>query len=119
MDLWNSGALGLVESEGMVTALRVADIAMKTSSVSIAGFEKIGSGMVTVSFTGDIDSVRCAIDEIKRECQRLQVPVATTVLGRPVVPIEMLSRALSTDLKHAVVPRGRGSSTPSPPRQET
>ena len=94
MDFWHSGALGLTEVQGMSNALFLADVGLKSASVSIVGIELVGAGIVAVSFTGDIQSVQCAIDAIDRDCGQRNVVVRTSVIGRPVVPLRMLTTSV-------------------------
>ena len=44
----NSDALGMVETKGLVGAIEAADAMVKAANVSLVGYEKIGSGLVTV-----------------------------------------------------------------------
>ena len=41
-------ALGMVETRGLVGAIEAADAMVKSANVSLVGYEKIGSGLVTV-----------------------------------------------------------------------
>ena len=44
----NSDALGMVETKGLVGAIEAADAMVKAANVTLVGYEKIGSGLVTV-----------------------------------------------------------------------
>ena len=50
----NSDALGMVETKGLVGAIEAADAMVKAANVSLVGYEKIGSGLVTVMVRGDV-----------------------------------------------------------------
>ena len=52
----NSDALGMVETKGLVGAIEAADAMVKAANVSLVGYEKIGSGLVTVMVRGDVDA---------------------------------------------------------------
>jgi microcompartment protein CcmL/EutN len=41
-------ALGMVETKGPVRSDQAADAMVKAANVTLAGYEKIGSGLVTV-----------------------------------------------------------------------
>ena len=41
-------ALGLIETKGLVGAIEAADAMTKSANVELVGYEKIGSGLVTV-----------------------------------------------------------------------
>ena len=50
----NSDALGMVETKGLVGAIEAADAMVKAANVTLVGYEKIGSGLVTVMVRGDV-----------------------------------------------------------------
>ncbi|MBY6974461.1 propanediol utilization microcompartment protein PduA, partial [Clostridium botulinum] len=41
-------ALGMVETKGLIGAIEAADAMVKSANVILVGYEKIGSGLVTV-----------------------------------------------------------------------
>ena len=47
-------ALGMIETKGLVAAIEAADAMVKSANVSLMGYEKIGSGLVTVMVRGDV-----------------------------------------------------------------
>ena len=49
-----NNALGLVETKGLVGAIEAADAMVKSANVQLVGYEKIGSGLVTVMVRGDV-----------------------------------------------------------------
>ena len=51
-------ALGMVETKGLVGAIEAADAMVKSANVSLVGYEKIGSGLVTVMVRGDVGAVK-------------------------------------------------------------
>ena len=58
----NADALGMVETKGLVGAIEAADAMVKAANVSLVGYEKIGSGLVTVMVRGDVGAVKAATD---------------------------------------------------------
>jgi len=48
-------ALGLVETIGFVAAIKAADAMVKSANVKLVGYEKIGSGLITVMVRGDAE----------------------------------------------------------------
>ena len=46
-------ALGMVETRGLTAAIEAADTMVKSANVVLVGYEKIGSGLVTVIVRGD------------------------------------------------------------------
>lgn len=55
-------ALGLVETKGLVGAIEAADAMVKSANVTLTGYEKIGSGLVTVMVRGDVGAVKAATE---------------------------------------------------------
>lgn len=55
-------ALGLIETKGLITAIEAADTMLKLADVSIVEKTYVGGGLVTVIVTGDVGSVRAAIE---------------------------------------------------------
>ena len=47
-------ALGMIETKGLVGAIEAADAMTKSANVTLMGYEKIGSGLVTVMVRGDV-----------------------------------------------------------------
>ena len=57
-----SEALGMIETKGLVTLIEASDAALKAANVQMVGWEKVGSGLVTVFLTGDVAAVKAAVD---------------------------------------------------------
>lgn len=55
-------ALGMVETKGLVGAIEAADAMTKAANVVLIGYEKIGSGLVTVMVRGDVGAVKASVD---------------------------------------------------------
>lgn len=68
----NSGALGLLETQGLVAALHATDEMLKSSAVELVGKEKIGAAYVTIMVRGDVAAVQAAIEAGKQAVQRLE-----------------------------------------------
>ena len=51
-------ALGMVETKGLVGSIEAADAMVKAANVTLIGYEKIGSGLVTVMVRGDVGAVK-------------------------------------------------------------
>ncbi len=56
-----NNALGLVETKGLVGAIEAADAMVKSANVQLVGYEKIGSGLITVMVRGDVGAVKAAV----------------------------------------------------------
>ena len=57
-----NNALGLVETKGLVGAIEAADAMVKSANIQLVGYEKIGSGLITVMVRGDVGAVKAAVD---------------------------------------------------------
>ncbi|KYH32163.1 BMC domain-containing protein [Neomoorella mulderi] len=77
------GALGLIETKGLVAAIEAADAMLKAASVELVGMEKIGSGLVTVMVSGDVGAVKAATEAGAAAAGRLGEIVAVHVIPRP------------------------------------
>lgn len=79
-------ALGLIETVGYATAVSAADAAVKAANVEITAIEKIigvkGGLGVTVHFSGDVSSVRAAIDAGNRAGSNVGQVVSAHVIPR-------------------------------------
>ena len=51
------GALGLIETKGLVGAIEAADAMVKAANVRLIGREQIGGGLVTVMVRGPVIGV--------------------------------------------------------------
>jgi len=83
-------ALGMVETKGLVGAIEAADAMVKAANVTLAGYEKIGSGLVTVMVRGDVGAVKAATDAGAAAAQRVGEVVSVHVIPRPHTEVENL-----------------------------
>ena len=60
-----NNALGLVETKGLVGAIEAADAMVKSANVQLVGYEKIGSGLITVMVRGAGSAAASAVGEVK------------------------------------------------------
>lgn len=83
-------ALGMVETKGLVGAVEAADAMVKAANVSLVGYEKIGSGLVTVMVRGDVGAVKAATDAGAAAADRVGEVVSVHVIPRPHTDVEMI-----------------------------
>lgn len=83
-------ALGMVETKGLVGAIEAADAMVKAANVSLVGYEKIGSGLVTVMVRGDVGAVKAATDSGAAAAQRVGELISVHVIPRPHTDIEKI-----------------------------
>ncbi|MEG0050799.1 MAG: BMC domain-containing protein [Terrisporobacter sp.] len=55
-------AIGLIEVIGYVTAIEVSDVCVKSANVKLVSIDKVGSGIVTLTITGDVGAVKSAVE---------------------------------------------------------
>ena len=60
-----------------------ADAAVKAAKVTLVGWEKIGSGYVTVLLRGDVAAVKAATDAGAAAARRVGELIAVHVIPRP------------------------------------
>ena len=83
-------ALGMIETKGLVGAIEAADAMTKSANVTLMGYEKIGSGLVTVMVRGDVGAVKSAVEAGGAAASRLGEVIATHVIPRPHGDVEKL-----------------------------
>jgi len=79
----NGEALGMIETKGLVGAIEAADAMVKAANVRLIGYEKIGSGLVTVMVRGDVGAVKAAVDAGAASAKRVGEIVSVHVIPRP------------------------------------
>ncbi|RKQ29259.1 propanediol utilization microcompartment protein PduA [Oceanobacillus halophilus] len=83
-------ALGMVETKGLVGSIEAADAMLKAANVALVGYEKIGSGLVTVMVRGDVGAVKAATDAGVAAAQKVGEVVSTHVIPRPHTEVELI-----------------------------
>ena len=76
-------ALGMVETKGLVAMIEAADAMVKAANVQLVGYEKIGSGYVTVMVRGDVGAVKAATDAGAAAAKKVGEIVSIHVIPRP------------------------------------
>jgi len=71
----------MIECKGFCAAVEAADAALKSANVTITGWEKVGSGYVTVFFRGDV--VKAATDSGAAAAAQVGAVVSVQVIPRP------------------------------------
>ncbi|EOS27306.1 MAG: BMC domain-containing protein [Lachnospiraceae bacterium] len=88
-------ALGMIETKGLVGAIEAADAMTKSANVTLIGYEKIGSGLVTVMVRGDVGAVKASVDAGAAAAEKVGEIVSQHVIPRPHTDVE---RILPKDL---------------------
>ncbi|MDN5324174.1 MAG: hypothetical protein PWQ67_2628 [Clostridia bacterium] len=87
-------ALGMVETRGLVGAIEAADAMVKAANVTLIGYQKIGSGLVTVMVRGDVGAVKAATDSGAAAAQKVGEVVSVHVIPRPHSDVEKILPSL-------------------------
>lgn len=82
------GALGLIETRGLVGAIEAADAMVKAANVRLVGREQIGGGLVTVMVRGDVGAVKAATDAGAAAAGKIGEIVSVHVIPRPHEDVE-------------------------------
>ncbi|AEH47885.1 MULTISPECIES: BMC domain-containing protein [Parageobacillus] len=81
-------ALGMVETKGLVAAIEAADAMVKAANVTLIGYQKIGSGLVTVMVRGDVGAVKAATDAGAAAAEKVGQVISIHVIPRPHTEVE-------------------------------
>jgi len=76
-------ALGMIETRGLVALFEATDAMLKAASVTFAGWEPAGSGLVTAFVEGDVAAVKAATDAGAEAAARVGEVVSVQVISRP------------------------------------
>lgn len=83
-------ALGMIETKGLVGAIEAADAMTKSANVELIGYEKIGSGLVTVMVRGDVGAVKASVDAGAVAAEKVGEIVSKHVIPRPHTDVEKI-----------------------------
>ncbi|WOO41564.1 BMC domain-containing protein [Rubellicoccus peritrichatus] len=76
-------ALGMLETKGFNALLEGCDAALKSADVTMTGWDKIGSGLVTAFFIGDVAAVKAAVDAGAEAASQVGTVQGVQVIPRP------------------------------------
>jgi len=79
----NLEALGMIETKGLTALIEASDAMLKSANVTLLGWQKIGSGLVTAFVVGDVAAVKAAIDAGSNAASRVGEVVGVQVIPRP------------------------------------
>jgi microcompartment protein CcmL/EutN len=85
-----NNALGMIETKGLVGAIEAADAMVKAANVKLVGYEKIGSGLVTVMVRGDVGAVKAATDAGAVAARNVGELMSIHVIPRPHSDVESI-----------------------------
>lgn len=76
-------ALGMIETKGLIALIEASDAMLKAANVQLVGWEKVGSGMVTVFVVGDVAAVKAAVDAGASAASKVGEVISVQVIPRP------------------------------------
>jgi ethanolamine utilization protein EutM len=76
-------ALGMIETKGLVALVEASDAMLKSANVTLLGWQKIGSGLVTALVAGDVAAVKAAVDAGAAAAGRVGEVIGVQVIPRP------------------------------------
>jgi ethanolamine utilization protein EutM len=79
----NMEALGMIETKGLTALVEASDAMVKSANVTLLGWQKIGSGLVTAFVVGDVAAVKAAVDAGAAAAGRVGEVVAVQIIPRP------------------------------------
>ncbi|MGC4005394.1 MAG: BMC domain-containing protein [Pirellulales bacterium] len=78
-----SSAIGLIETKGLIALVEATDAMAKAANVQIVKRVSIGGGLVTTVVTGDVGSVRAAVEAGASAASQSGDLVGSHVIPRP------------------------------------
>ena len=78
-----NGALGIIEVQGLVTAITATDAALKAANVTYVNYFKTGNGNLQVRLVGDVGAVQAAVAAGKAAASKCGMVTGVTVIPRP------------------------------------
>ncbi len=79
----NNAAIGLVETKGLIGLVEATDAMAKAANVRIVKRVQIGGGLVTTVVSGDVGSVRAAVEAGAQAATQVGELVGSHVIPRP------------------------------------
>ena len=73
----------MVETKGLVALIEASDAMLKAANVTLLGWQKIGSGLVTAMVGGEVAAVKAAVDAGSAAAARIGEVISTQVIPRP------------------------------------
>jgi microcompartment protein CcmL/EutN len=78
-----SEAIGMVETVGLTGAVEAGDAMSKAANVTLLGWDRVGSGLVTVFCAGDVAAVKSAVDAGSQAASKVGQVHSVHVIPRP------------------------------------
>ena len=85
---FKDSALGLVTTRSFPAIVGTADMMLKSSGVTLVGYEKIGSGYCTAVVRGNTAEVKLAVEVGIETAEKFGQFISSTVIPRPLPNLE-------------------------------
>ena len=76
-------AIGMIETRGYVGSVEASDAMVKAANVTLVKTISIGGGLITVLATGDVGSVKAAVDAGAKAAGKVGELISSHILARP------------------------------------
>ena len=83
-------ALGMIECRSFAAMVEAADAMVKAAKVDLVSYESTGGGYVTAVVRGDVAAVKAAVDAGVRGGEKVGEVIATHVIARPHLDIDLV-----------------------------
>jgi len=76
-------AIGMIETRGLTVLVQATDAALKAADVVYTGWKKVGSGLCSVYFAGEVAAVTAAVRAGEAAGKAVGEVVSVHVIPRP------------------------------------
>jgi ethanolamine utilization protein EutM len=76
-------SIGMIETRGLVALVCATDAMLKAAKVEFVGWKKVGSALCTSFVSGDVASVKAAVDAGAAAARSVGEVVSVQVIARP------------------------------------
>lgn len=88
-------AIGMIETRGLTAQFEATDAMLKAANVELLGWEKVGSGFVSVFVRGDVAAVKAAVEAGATAASAIGEVIAVHVIPRPHEDLPKLGKFLA------------------------
>jgi microcompartment protein CcmL/EutN len=111
----NGGAIGLIETRGLVGSVEAADAMVKAANVKLISKEYAGGGLVAVIVSGDVGAVKAAVDAGAAAAKRVGEVVSVHIIPRPHSELSKLISGRLVRTGKVTIPKVEASKPKSSP----
>ncbi len=83
-----NGALGMIETNGLVGLIEASDAAVKAANVVAVHYERTGGGLCIIKLRGTVGAVKAAIEAGSQAAMRVGELVSSHIIPNPVEDVE-------------------------------